>query len=116
MAEGFTRARGGDRLVAFSAGSRPGRRVHPAAVRLMAEVGIDLSGISPKGLDEIPTFANWDYVITMGCGDACPHLPARLRLDWNLPDPKGMGDEEFRDVRDEVEKRVAGLIAELGID
>ena len=116
MAEGFARARGGGRLAAWSAGSRPGARVHPVAVRLMAEVGIDLSGLSPKGLDEIPQVETWDYVITMGCGDACPHLPARLRLDWNLPDPKAMGDGEFRGVRDEIERRIAGLIAELGVD
>ena len=116
MAEGFARARGGGRVAAWSAGSRPGTHVHPTAVRLMAEVGVDLSGGMPKGLDTLPQGVAWDHVITMGCGDACPHLPARNRLDWDLPDPRAMEDDGFRAVRDEIERRVITLIASLPAD
>ncbi|MBI5836780.1 MAG: arsenate reductase ArsC [Candidatus Eisenbacteria bacterium] len=110
MAEGFAAALGQGRVAAYSAGSKPSGQVHPAAVRFMAEKGIDLGGRRSKGLDSLPAGVTWDYVVTMGCGDACPSLPARHRLDWELPDPKNLPDEEFRAVRDRIESRVRELI------
>lgn len=112
MAEGFARALGRGRVAAFSAGSRPSGKVHPSAVRFMAERGIDLAAHASKGLDDLPPATVWDFVVTMGCGDACPHLPARRRLDWDLPDPKTMGDEDFRRVRDLIGDRVRELLRE----
>ena len=79
---------------------------------MMDELGIDLRGHRPKGLDALPTIT-WDRLITMGCGDACPHLPARRRLDWDLPDPTGMDGNRFGEVRDEIGRRVGQLLAEL---
>ena len=109
MAEGFARARGRDRVVAHSAGSRPSGQINPRAIQFMAEKGIALELQRSKGLDDLPP-THWDYVITMGCGDACPHLPARHRLDWNLPDPKHLDDAGFRAVRDRIEGLVTDLI------
>src|SRR6185436_8230611 len=103
MAEGFARALGRDRVIAHSAGSRPSGSLNPTAIRLMAEKGIDLSAQRSKGLDDLPAGMTWDYIVTMGCGDACPHLPARHRLDWELEDPKHLDDAAFRGVRDRIE-------------
>jgi arsenate reductase len=110
MAEGFARALGAGRIEAHSAGSRPSGVINERAVRFMAEKGIALDAQRSKGLDDLPP-GEWDYVITMGCGDACPHLPARHRLDWDLPDPKHLDDAGFRAVRDRIERLVADLIA-----
>jgi protein-tyrosine-phosphatase len=109
MAEGFARSLGHANVTAFSAGSRPSGQVNPRAMQFMRERGIDLTAQRSKGLDDLPA-ARWDYVVTMGCGDACPHLPARTRLDWNLPDPKHMDDDGFRAVRDRIEALVHELI------
>jgi protein-tyrosine-phosphatase len=111
MAEGFARCLGSGRVSAHSAGSRPSGRVNPRAVALMRERGIDLSSHVSKGLDDLPAKPHWDVLVTMGCGDACPHLPARRRLDWDLPDPGPLGDDEFRGVRDRIESLVRELIA-----
>lgn len=113
MAEGFARALLGDPAEVHSAGSHPAGWVHPMAVRLMAEKGVDIGGQSSKGLADLPAGVTWDCVVTMGCGDACPQLAARRRLDWALPDPVGMDEPGFRDVRDEIERRVRRLAAEL---
>jgi protein-tyrosine-phosphatase len=112
MAEGFARAMGGDRVQAASAGSRPSSLVDPRTVRFMEEKGIRLDTQSSKGLDAIPA-GEWDYVITMGCGDACPWVPAKHREDWDLPDPKKLSDEEFRAVRDRIEAAVRNLLSKL---
>jgi len=112
MAEGFAQALGSGCVAAFSAGSQPSGIVHPRALRFMAEKGIDLRGQSCKGLDDLPAGVRWDYVVTMGCGDACPYLPTRHRLDWDLPDPQGMDDAGFRSVRDRIERLVRSLIDE----
>ena len=111
MAEGFARKLGEGVLEAYSAGSRPSGKVNENATRLMKEKGIDLGLQSSKGLGDLPG-GEWDWVVTMGCGDACPHLPAKNRLDWALPDPKHMPDEEFRKVRDEIEAKVRGIVEE----
>ena len=111
MAEGFARRLGAGRIEASSAGSRPSGEVNARAVQLMREQGIDLSVQHSKGLDDLPA-GRWDAVVTMGCGDACPHLPARQRRDWDLPDPKPLDDDGFRAVRDRIGLRVRDLITE----
>jgi len=111
MAEGFARSFSDDRARVHSAGSRPSGSIDPRAVRLMAEKGVDLAGQRSKGLADLPEDVTWDYVVTMGCRDACPHLAAAHRLDWALPDPKPLGDDGFRRVRDEIERRVRSLLA-----
>ena len=112
MAEGFARSLGKTRVTAFSAGSKPSGQVNPRAIQFMREKGIDLTIQLSKGLDALPTGTRWDCIVTMGCGDACPSLPARLRIDWDLPDPKRLSDDEFRAVRDRIEVLIASLIDE----
>src|SRR6188474_2722070 len=102
MAEAFARLHGGDAVAAYSSGSRPSGHVNPRAIHFMAERGYDLSTHTSKPLTALPE-GPFDAVITMGCGDACPHLPAHLHEDWPLPDPKHLSDEEFRKVRDLIE-------------
>ena len=111
MAEGFAHALGQGRVAASSAGSKPSGQVSARAIQFMRERGIDLSAKRSKGLDDLPA-GRWDYVVTMGCGDACPHLPARQRRDWDLPDPKHLDDDGFRAVRDRIRLLVQGLITE----
>jgi len=95
-----------------SAGSTPADAIDPAVVEAMEELGLDLSGEFPKPLtDECVQAA--DVVITMGCGDACPIYPGKRYLDWNLPDPSGKSLEEVRPIRDEIDRRVVALLAEL---
>jgi len=108
MAEGFARTFGGDRLEAFSAGSRPSGVVNPRAIEVMAELGTDLGAQESQGLEELPD-GEFAAVVTMGCGDACPNVPARLREDWQIPDPKGLSIERFREVRDDLGRRVREL-------
>jgi arsenate reductase len=110
----FERAANG-RHVALSAGTTPSERVHPEVAEVMGELGIDLSGRTPQLLTrELAQQA--DIVVTMGCGDACPHIPGRRYIDWNLPDPKGRPLPEVRATRDEIADRVDQLLAELGVD
>jgi protein-tyrosine-phosphatase len=112
MAEGFARAMGGASVEAFSAGSRPSGRVDARAIAFMREKEIDISSQQSKGLDDLPPL-RWDAIVTMGCGDACPTLPARRRMDWDLPDPKHLDDAGFRDVRDRIEREVRTIIEDL---
>jgi len=94
---------------ALSAGTRPGRTVHPEVVLVMAELGIDLEAVTPKLLsDDFARQAN--LLITMGCGDACPHIPGLVRDDWPLPDPKGRPLDEVRAIRDQIRSRVIALL------
>lgn len=109
MAEAFARRLGEGIIEAWSAGSRPSGEVNPRAVRFMAEKGYDLVNHQSKSLDEVPR-GPYDYVITMGCGDECPFIPASHREDWDLKDPKTLDDEGFRAVRDEIKRRVQELI------
>ena len=111
MAEAFARIHGGDRVEALSAGSKPSGRINPKAIRFMWELGYDLSVHESKSLDDI--HGEFDAVVTMGCGDDCPWVPARRREDWALPDPKHMDDDGYRAVRDEIAARVKALIAAL---
>lgn len=111
MAAGFLTHLAGDRIEVRSAGSLPADQVNPAAVEAMKEVGIDISGRRPKVLTTEAVQAS-DYVITMGCGDACPIFPGKKYLDWALEDPAGQGVEAVRPIRDEIRTLVEGLIAE----
>src|SRR3954447_1321102 len=107
----FNRA-AGERHEARSAGSEPADRVHPEVIAAMDEEGLDLRDETPKLLDD--DLAAWaDVVVTMGCGDACPYLPGKRYLDWELDDPKGQPVEAVRGTRDEIARRITGLIAEL---
>ena len=110
MAEGFARRHGAGEVAAWSSGSRPSGKVNETAIALMAEKGVDMSSHRSKGLDDLPK-QKWDYVVTMGCGDACPFVPSRSKEDWAIPDPRHMSAEEFRKVRDLVESKVKDLIA-----
>ena len=114
MAEGFARTLGRGQVASFSAGSRPSGQINPRAIQFMKEKGIDLTVQLSKGLDDLPK-VKWDYIVTMGCGDACPTLPAAHRLDWELPDPKHLPDDGFRAVRDRIEGLIAGLLKEAGV-
>ena len=112
MAEGFAKKLGGGVIEAHSAGSRPSGVVNPKAIAAMKDAGIDISAHESKGLDDLPG-GEWDAIVTMGCGDACPFLPAKTRLDWDLPDPANMPSPEFNKVRDQIQRRVAELIENL---
>ena len=108
----FERAAHG-RHTAASAGTSPAERVHPQVVEVMRELGLDLADRRPQPLTrELAERA--DVVVTMGCGDACPYIPGKRYLDWNLPDPKDQPVEAVRAMRDDIAARVDGLIAELG--
>lgn len=97
---------------ALSAGTQPGSRVHPEVLAAMQEIGIDLSNAKPTLLtDALAKDAHW--LITMGCGEACPHVPGLLRDDWPLEDPKGKTVERVREIRDEVKARVSALLQKL---
>jgi arsenate reductase len=114
MAMGFFQHLAGAGAVAWSGGSEPGYEINPSAVAAMAEREIDITGEFPKPwTDEIVRAA--DVVITMGCGDACPVFPGKKYLDWELDDPAGKSVEDVRPVRDEIERRVRGLLDELGV-
>jgi protein-tyrosine-phosphatase len=115
MAEAFARIHGGDRVVANSAGSRPFGRINPRAVDFMKEVGYDLTTHSSKSLDEF-NHQVIDVAVTMGCGDACPLVRAKRREEWNIPDPKEMPSEQYREVRDLIERKVKELLASLDVE
>jgi len=112
MAEAFARALGGGEVEAHSAGSRPAGRVNPKAIAAMRERGIDLAAHASKGLDAVEHLS-FDAAITMGCGDACPHVRARVRDGWALRDPRDLDEAGVRQVRDEIERRVKELLARL---
>lgn len=112
MAEAFARLHGGEDVEAHSAGSRPSGKINPKATRFMGELGCDLTTHRSKSLDDIAGM-EFDAVITMGCGDNCPWVPARRREDWALPDPRDMDDDAYRAVRDEICARVKALLASL---
>ncbi|WP_030396819.1 arsenate reductase ArsC [Kitasatospora purpeofusca] len=112
MAAGFLRHLAGDRVEVRSAGSVPGDRINPSAVAAMAELGIDIADQKPKVLTTEAVRAS-DYVITMGCGDACPYFPGKKYLDWTLEDPAGQGVEAVRPIRDEIRSLIENLITEI---
>ena len=112
MAAGFLRALAGDAVEVRSAGSLPGEKINPVAVAAMAEVGIDISAATPRGLDWDLAEGS-DVIITMGCGDTCPVFPGKRYEDWELTDPAGQPIEVVREVRDDIRDRVTALLAEL---
>lgn len=114
MALGFFHHHAGDAAIAWSGGSEPGITVNPAAIEVMAERGIDISEEFPKPwTDEVVRAA--DVVVSMGCGDACPVFPGKRYEDWDVADPAGLPAADVRPIRDDVERRVLALLAELGL-
>jgi arsenate reductase (thioredoxin) len=112
MAEAFARMHGSDTVESYSAGSRPSGHVNPRAIEFMREKGYDLSANQSKGLADLPDI-EFDVVVGMGCGDACPMVRARQREEWNIPDPNELSAGEFRAVRDEIERRVHEFLRRL---
>lgn len=112
MAEAFAHIHGGDKVEAYSAGSRPSGKVNPKAIDAMNELGYDLSKQGSKSLSDIPD-VQYDFVATMGCGDECPFVRAKRREDWNIPDPKDMPPDKFREVRNLIKARVIALLESL---
>lgn len=100
------------RVVVRSAGSEPADRINPAVVEALAELGLDVTKEFPKPLTDAAVLAA-DVVVTMGCGDACPFYPGKRYLDWRLDDPAGRPLDEVRSIRDEIDRRVRGLLREL---
>jgi protein-tyrosine-phosphatase len=115
MSQAFASILGGDAVEAYSAGSKPSGIVNPKAIAAMAELGYDLSTHDSKNLKEVEAFAPFDAVVTMGCGDACPWMPAKQFIDWQIPDPKHMAPAEFNEIRDYIKTLVAGLLTELSV-
>jgi protein-tyrosine-phosphatase len=113
MSEAFAKIHGGQEIEAFSAGSRPSGKVNPKAIASMKELGYNLAAHHSKSLDEVKQFAPFDAVVTMGCGDACPWMPAKQFIDWQIPDPKEMNQEDFRQVRSIIEGNVKQLLQQL---
>ncbi|MFM7292922.1 MAG: arsenate reductase ArsC [Planctomycetia bacterium] len=114
MAEAFARMHGGHRVQAASAGSRPSGRINPKAIEAMRELGYDLTAHSSKGLEDFDG-RSVDVAVTMGCGDECPLVLAGRREDWQIPDPREMSPEEFRGVRNVIEKKVLALLSSLDV-
>ena len=115
MSQAFAKMYGGDAVEAYSAGSKPSGIVNPKAIAAMLELGYDLSTHDSKSLDEVKSFAPFDAVVTMGCGDACPWMPAKKFIDWQIPDPKNMEPSEFNKVRDFIGEQVKNLLKELAV-
>ena len=113
MAEAFANILGKGSVEAYSAGSKPSGIVNPKAITAMKELGYDLQKHSSKSLDEAKTHAPYDAVVTMGCGDACPWMPAKKHIDWEIPDPKNMEPESFNEVRNLIKQRVSELLSAL---
>src|SRR5262245_53774938 len=109
MAEAFARIHGAGKVEAFSAGSRPSGKINPKAIAAMKALGYDLATHGSKGLDSF-NGKEMDAAVTMGCGDECPLVLARRRFEWQIPDPKDMSPEQFREVRNLVEAKVKELL------
>jgi len=113
MSQAFAKMLGGPAIEAYSSGSRPSGKINPKAIAAMKELGYDLTKHHSKSLDEVKQFAPFDAVVTMGCGDACPWMPSKKFIDWQIPDPKNMNEEDFRKVRDLISEKVKELLASL---
>jgi arsenate reductase len=114
MAAGFARALGGEDVHVLSGGSEPASQVNPVAIEAMGEVGIDIAAQFPTPWTD-ETLGAADVIVTMGCGDACPVVPGKRYLDWELTDPAGKDIEEVRPIRDDIEQRVRTLLDELDV-
>jgi arsenate reductase (thioredoxin) len=113
MSQAFAKMLGGENVEAYSAGSRPSGIVNSKAIAAMKELGYDLGTHDSKSLKEVEQYAPFDAVVTMGCGDACPWMPAKKFIDWEIPDPKHMEPEEFNKVRDFIGNKVKELLDSL---
>jgi protein-tyrosine-phosphatase len=113
MSQAFAKMLGGSDVKAYSAGSKPSGRINQKAIVAMKEFGYDLKSHRPKSLEEVKEYAPFDAVVTMGCGDACPWMPAKQFIDWDIPDPREMNDADFLKVRDLIKEKVAALLASL---
>jgi len=111
MSEAFVRMIAEGQIEAYSAGSKPSGKINPRAILLMGELGYNMSMHRSKSLDEVKAFAPFTVVVTMGCGDACPWMPAEKTIDWQIPDPRNMNEEEFREVRDLIGFKVKELLS-----
>ena len=112
MAAGFMRHLGAGRVAVYSARSEPASAINPSAVAVMQEVGIDIASAQPQ-LWTMEMLEAVDVVVTMGCGDACPFLPGKKYVDWSLKDPAGQGVEAVRPIRDEIQRLVEDLLAQI---
>lgn len=112
MAEAFAKAFGQEEIEVYSAGSSPSFQIDPLVIEVMKEKGIDLSGKRPKGLNDLPPI-EMDYLVTMGCEETCPAIPAKKIIEWEIPDPKGKSTDFFREVRDIIEDKVKALFEEI---
>lgn len=115
ICEAFAKLHGGNEVDAFSAGSKPSGLINPKAIAAMKELGYDLTTHSSKSLEEVKAHAPFDVVVTMGCGDACPWMPAKQFTEWQIPDPRNMNEDEFRNVRDMIEEKVKQLLKDFGL-
>ncbi|MBC7867523.1 MAG: arsenate reductase ArsC [Gloeobacteraceae cyanobacterium ES-bin-316] len=113
MSQAFAKMMGGENVDAYSAGSKPSGIVNPKAIAAMKELGYDLSTHDSKSLEEVKAFAPFDAVVTMGCGDACPWMPAKKFVDWEIPDPKHLEPAAFNIVRDIIQGKVKQLLLEI---
>ena len=113
MSQAFAIIHGGKNIEAYSAGSKPSGVVNPKAIAAMKNLGYDLSKHDSKSLEEVKQYAPFDAVVTMGCGDACPWMPAKKFIDWQIPDPKHMDPQQFNNIRDLIEEKVKELLLAL---
>jgi arsenate reductase (thioredoxin) len=113
MSQAFAKIIGRENVEAYSAGSKPSGVVNPKAITAMKELGYDLSKHESKSLKEVERFAPFDAVVTMGCGDVCPWMPAKKFIDWEIPDPKNMDPTEFNKVRDLIKNKVKELLTSI---
>jgi protein-tyrosine-phosphatase len=112
MAEAFARIHGGEQVEAFSAGSQPSGQINPKAIEAMQEVGYDLTTHTSKGLGQFNR-QGFDAAVTMGCGDQCPLVVAKRRFEWQIPDPKALPPDEFREIRNLIEQKVVELLSSI---
>ena len=113
MSQAFANMLGGNDVEAYSSGSNPSGKINPKAIAAMKELGYDLTTHQSKSLDEVKEYAPFDAVVTMGCGDACPWMPAKKFIDWQIPDPRNMNEEDFRKVRGLIKEKVKDLLSSL---
>jgi arsenate reductase (thioredoxin) len=113
LSEAFAKINGAAKVEAWSAGSKPSGIINPKAIAAMKDIGYDLTAHHSKSLEEVKSFAPFDAVVTMGCGDACPWMPAKQFMDWEIPDPKSMGPDEYNTVVRLIEQKVKELLLTL---
>ena len=113
MAQAFAKIHGGENIEAYSAGSKPSGKINPKAIAAMKDLNYNLSDHASKSLEEVKDYAPFDAVVTMGCGDACPWMPAKKFIDWQIPDPREMNEADFRKVRILIELKVKELVHSL---